>query len=324
MWVFIAHTRRCADTAKVAFVSNSRHLPQERQARAFVVLAAIAFATSGPLAKLSGGIPPAAVASLRTLLASLVLVGFRPRAFLRDVAKTSRRDRLRAGAAGVLLGLHFTAFIAGLALTSLPAGVALISLEPLAVIVAMAALHRVAPTRVELIGLAVATLGGIVVSSGARDGAHGALGDVLVLVAVVLYGVYVAFARGVSEALPPATYIALVYGVAGVSLVPWALASQLIAAPGKYDWPATALAATLALALVPTLVGHSLVQAAARFARPALVALVPPGETVGALIIGVLFMHVQPSTRELVGCALALCGAVLAARANAAIRPAPA
>ena len=73
----------------------------------------------------------------------------------------------------------------------------------------------------------------------------------------------------------------------------------------------------LALALVPTLIGHSLVQVAARFARPGLVALVSPGETVGSLAIGAALMHTFPSSRELLGTAVVLSGTLIAVIAGA-------
>lgn len=277
------------------------------RARGFVLFAALAFASSGPLAKLTVGMPPAWVASMRTLLAAFVLLAFRPRALARGIKAMSRRDLHLCTLAGVLLGLHFTTFIAGMGKTSLPAGVALLSLEPLSVIVACAIVFREMPTIREALGIGIAMVGGIIVASGASHGEHRIAGDLLVLVAVALYGLYVACARAASGNVAPATYITLVYLVAGLSLIPWGIATTTSA-----SWPQKALIATLALALVPTLVGHSLVQAAARFARPALLALVPPGETVGALILGALFMHTFPTLRELAGCTIALAGALVA------------
>jgi drug/metabolite transporter (DMT)-like permease len=271
-----------------------------------VVVAAAAFSTSGPLGKVASSIPAAAVASARTGLAALVLGLVAPRELARSVAALSRRERLGVLLAGGLLGAHFALFLGGLGATSLAAAVSLVSLEPLAVVLATFVAFRIRPTRRELAGLLVATVGAGVVASGAGAGDHRLAGDVMVLGAVVLFGAYVAAARGLRDAMPPTQYAAVVYGTASVVLLP--LAVPLVTARPQAD----ALGAVLGLALVPTLVGHTLVQRAARHAPPVLVALVCPGETVGALLIGAVAMGTLPTGREALGALLVICGAVLA------------
>jgi drug/metabolite transporter (DMT)-like permease len=80
---------------------------------------------------------------------------------------------------------------------------------------------------------------------------------------------------------------------------------------GRPAAPAASWAAVIALGLVPTLVGHTLVQRAARRVPPAIVALVSPGETVGSIAIGAL-MGRAPSAVECVGAALVIAGATVA------------
>lgn len=72
----------------------------------------------------------------------------------------------------------------------------------------------------------------------------------------------------------------------------------------------------LALGLIPTAIGHSLVQTAARRASPALVGLVAPGETVGSLAIGALVMGSSPTNSEAIGTAIILAGAILVAQSS--------
>jgi len=275
---------------------------------ALVVIASLAFATSGPLGKLSSGIPAIAVASLRTGLAAIVLALVDLRGLARALRALTRRQRVGVVVAGALLAAHFAFFLAGLVATSLAAAVALVSLEPLAVVLAAFLAFRLRPTRLELAGLVVATLGAIVVASAAGAGEHRIFGDLLVLVAVVLFGAYVAAARGLRDAMPATPYAAAVYGTASIVLLPFAVPLMVTS-----DAPSMrASAAVLGLALVPTLIGHTIVQRAARTAPPALVALVCPGETLGAILIGAVAMGTPPTTREACGAAIVLLGAILA------------
>jgi drug/metabolite transporter (DMT)-like permease len=129
-----------------------------------------------------------------------------------------------------------------------------------------------------------------------------------VLLAVLFFGGYVAAARGLRDAMPPLPYAAAVYGVASAVLAPFALVLVVRAPPP----PAAAWGAVLLLGVVPTLIGHTLLQTAARRLSPSLVALVSPGETVGSLAIGALALGAWPTGAEAAGALLVLLGATVA------------
>jgi drug/metabolite transporter (DMT)-like permease len=113
--------------------------------------------------------------------------------------------------------------------------------------------------------------------------------------------------------MPAVPYAAGVYGVSSLVLLPVVLPRIVgLAPPPASTWVALAL-----LGVIPTLVGHTLVQVAARTAPPTLVALVSPGETIGSLAIGAALLRKWPSPVEGVGAAIILAGAVLAIRAAA-------
>lgn len=273
-----------------------------------VVVASLAFATAGPLGKISSSIPAIVVACARTALAAIVLAFLARRELAPSLAKLTNRQRAGIAFAGALLAAHFALFLAGLATTSLAAAVSLVSLEPIAVVVAAFVAFRLRPTRRELVGLVVATIGAFVVSSAAGEGEHRLAGDLLVLGAVVLYGAYVAAARGLRDALLPLPYAVAVYAVASIVLLPVAIPLAMHASTPSRD----PLLAVVALALVPTAIGHSLVQTTARRASPALVALVAPGETLGSMAIGAFALGTPPTTLEAAGAAIILAGAALA------------
>ncbi len=274
---------------------------------ALVGVAAGAFATASPLGKAAAGVGFGPMAAGRCALAAVVLLAatWGPT----RVALRSLGTRARAGlvVAGVLLAGHFALFLGGLLSTSLAAAAALVSLEPLAVVVAAWIAFRERPTRAETLGLALATAGAVVVGLGAGQGEHRLLGDALVLGAVVLFGAYVAFARGLRATMPPAPYAACVYAVAAIALGPLALAGAGTAAGA----PGSAWLAVLGLGLVPTMLGHTTLQRAARHAPAAIVALACPGETVGSILIGAVTGH-APTAVELAGAGIVTLGACVA------------
>jgi drug/metabolite transporter (DMT)-like permease len=277
-----------------------------------VALAALAFSVSSPLAKLAAPVHPLVIAAGRTAVATLAIALLAPRRSVRAVLDLTTRQRLLLACAGALLAAHFAAFLGGLARTSLPAAVSLVSLEPMSVLLVAWLFFGLRPNRREALSVVLATVGALVVSSGAGEGEHRLDGDALVLLAVALYGGYVALARGLRDAMPMLPYAGAVYGVATVFLLPFAIA----ASEGAPLPPQRSVVAIVALGLVPTLIGHTLVQRAARRVSPAIVALVSPGETVGSLLISALVLSELPTRREALGALLVVVAAKLAVGAR--------
>jgi drug/metabolite transporter (DMT)-like permease len=278
----------------------------------FVVVAGLAFATSAPLARAARPADPIAIAFGRVALAAVLLSAVAPRVTMRSIHRAPGSARRATGLAGVLLGAHFACFLAGLDATSLPAAIALVSLEPVSVVLVSWAVHGERPLRLEVAGIALATLGAFVVAGGAGTGEHRAAGDLLVLVAVVLYGFYVAVTRSIRESIPARPAAAVIYATAALVLLP--LLYVVGPGEGRLFWPLPprVLIAIAALAIVPTIVGHTSVQVAARRLAPSTVALVSPGETVFGLVLGAVFVRASPSVIEASGAAVIVVGATLA------------
>lgn len=277
----------------------------------FVLVASCAFATSGPLARAARPADPLLVAAARVLIAAVFLFLLDFRGALRALAALPRRTAAKIFFTGALLGAHFALFLCGLDRTSLPAGISLVSLEPLSVVVWTWLLFRERPSRAEQAGVLLATAGAVIVAQDAGSGEHQLAGDLLVVGAVLLFGVYVAAARALKDALPPRTYAAAVYGSAAIALC---LALPLLpVSPGTTRSPPLgSWLPILGVALIPTLIGHTAVQTAARTLPPATVALVSPGETLGGIVIGLVALRATPKPLEIAGALLILSGSLIA------------
>lgn len=287
----------------------------------FVLFTSLAFAVSGPLARWARPTDPLLIAFGRLALAALLLGAFEARALRPALAGLTSRQRLTVIAAGALLAAHFACFQIGLDRTSLPAALSLVSLEPLSVVLCAWALLGMRPSRPEQIGVVVATAGALLVARGAGKGEHHLLGDVLVLVAVGLYGLYLTIARALKDALPARSYATLVYASAAAILAcALAVVPRDPAAAAIWPPPARGLLVIALIALVPTVLGHTAVQTASRFLSPAIVALVSPGETLGGIVLGAVFLGESPAATEIAGALIILAGSAIAIFAP---RPAP-
>jgi drug/metabolite transporter (DMT)-like permease len=277
----------------------------------FLLFASVAFATSSPIARFARPAHPLLLAFGRVALAAAVLILFDSGRIIAAVRALGIRQVGLIALAGSVLGAHFALFLWGLDRTSLPAAVSLVSLEPLSVVLCAWLMYGIRPARFEQLGVVVATAGALVMAQAAGTGEHRFFGDALVLGAVLLFGVYVNCARLWRDVLASRAYAALVYASAAL-----ALAVVVLTTPSaRNDLPALSthsLVAIAALGLVPTLFGHTMVQAAARWLSPSTVALVCPGETLGSLAIGWVLLGAAPVGTELTGAGMILGGTFLA------------
>jgi drug/metabolite transporter (DMT)-like permease len=281
------------------------------KAAVVVLIASICFATSGPLARVAYPADPLVIAAGRTALAGGLLLAASAGPTARAVRALSWGKLAQIAGAGALLAAHFWCFLAGLASTSLPAAVTLVSLEPIAVVLTAWAAFGARPSRGEGVGVALATLGALVLvlvglkagAGGASRGEHTLGGDLLVLAAVALYGLYLGAAKALAGLLPAGAYASLVYLSAGALLAAGAALSGATLALPQGAWLAIA-----ALGIIPTLGGHTLVQWATRHVPASVVALVSPGETVGSLLISAALLGEAPRGLEWLGALLSLGG----------------
>lgn len=280
------------------------------RAIAFVALASISFSVSSPIARFARPAHALFVAFGRVALASLILFALDAPGVIRHFRHLNPATRLRIFICGALLGAHFALFQAGLDATSLPAAVSLVSLEPVGVVFAALVFFRELPSRREQVGVVLATIGAAVIAFAAGSGEHKLAGDLLVLASVALFGFYVAAARSIKDALPPQHAGSMIYAVAAfviLLVLPYAGAFSNIP-----ELPMRSFLAIAGVAIIPTIIGHTSVQAAARWLPPAIVSLVSPGETLGGLLVAAIFLHEIPKPQECVGAALILSGVLFA------------
>ncbi|MEO8194755.1 MAG: DMT family transporter [Gemmatimonadales bacterium] len=279
-------------------------------------LLGISFA--GPLVRLSHADPLAIAAwrlgfSLVIVAAALVMTGE-----WRDWRRLTFRDMALATVAGVALAFHFWAWNASVHLTTIAASVTLVSLQPAFIVAISAVFLRETPTRRQLIGIAVAIAGAMVIAApawregGATSAAGALLGNILASSAAVTAAIYYSIGRLLRARYGIWAYVGLAYTACALTLLLMAVATAAPLAPQ----PPRELAIFAALALGPMLLGHTGMNWALKFFPAYVVNLVVLGEPVGATILGALIPGIAevPSVATLIGGVMVLTGVVIAAR----------
>ncbi len=135
--------------------------------------------------------------------------------------------------------------------------------------------------------------------------AHMLAGDALAFISALAFAFYSTLGRRERDRLPLLTYAAWIYFIAGVAVLPFALAA------GTHRFTPAGVAAALYLAAVPLAAGHTLYNAALRRMHPAAVNIIASMEVIGGILLAWLVLGEVPGAHALVGAALTLLGVVL-------------
>ncbi|OHD24970.1 MAG: hypothetical protein A2064_07570 [Spirochaetes bacterium GWB1_66_5] len=231
--------------------------------------------------------PAPAVASLRMLLAGLLLLPFSLGALRRAWRERGPGSFLRLLAPGLLLSAHFQCWVLGLRHTSVANATFLMCLTPVFFALAQrfGARKPLPAYTIASLGLAAAGAGWLLLQGGGR---LGRLGDLLVLAAGLLYVGYLLAARRVAGDLPHLAFAQTIYFWGGLSGLPVALLAGGLPEGALGD--TVSLAALAGLVLFPTLIGHTSVNFGVRHLSPLTVSFFSLAEPVVATAAALLLL----------------------------------
>jgi len=252
---------------------------------------------------------PIAIAFYRMGLAAVILFPFGIRGLWPSLGKLSVPERMSLLASGLFLGFHFAAWISSLSYTSISNSVILVSTQPFFVAAAEAIIWKAKIERRTVWGMVMAFAGmTIISSSGFSLGSERILGDFLALIGAVCAGGYLLLGRRIRQSLDNRHYILSVYSLAAMTLFVIALVTR--SPLTGFTWPTWGY--FLLLALIPTIVGHSLYNYLLRYIRAHLVGITILGEPIGASVFAVLIFAEYPSPATYAGGIMILSGIALA------------
>jgi drug/metabolite transporter (DMT)-like permease len=275
----------------------------------------LAISTAAPLIKLLPHVPALVVAAYRLAFAAIALV---PVGYIQARTQPVHLVRWRWWviiAAGIFLALHFTAWITSLRYTSVASSVTLVTLNPLFLALACYLLWDERLTWWLGLGIVLAITGSLcIVWSDAQEPAtafgSALFGDGLALCGALMASAYLLCGRVVRPYMALSIYVGLVYTCAALVLI---LSCLLYGLPLQGYSGQTYLLLAL-LALIPQVVGHTILNWALAHLSPTLVALAILGEPVGATFLAFVFLGEPVSGLQGIGAVLILSGIALGQR----------
>jgi drug/metabolite transporter (DMT)-like permease len=236
----------------------------------------IASATAVIMIKASR-IPWAELSSYRVLVAAVALAPL----FVRDLRRHRAAygpDHLRGALLpGLLLGLHFLTWVVGARMTTAANASLIVNMVPVAMPFLLLYLIRERLTLGEIGGVVLAVGGmALLTASDAHVSAESMRGDLLCFGSMLLYATYMAFGRKNRHYPTIWLYVVPVYLVAGV----FCFLVSLTQGSPIHEYPPKEILLILGLGIIPTVMGHSILNYAMRHLRGQVVALANMGQVI--------------------------------------------
>lgn len=275
-----------------------------------LTVAILAVSTAAIMVRLSTA-PPLPVAFWRLAFATLLLAPPTLAWHRADLQALTPREIGTLALVGVVLGVHFATWIASLYLTTVAASVVLVTTHPVLVGLGSGRLLGEPLTGRGWFGVLLALAGAAVIVAVDRGlGVGNLLGDALALTGAAAMAVYLLAGRHVRQRLPVLPYVLVVYGSATVSL---GLATLVSGQPFT-GYPLQDWLLFLGLAVVPMILGHTLLNWSLEHLPAPVVSTTILGEPLGSTVLAWLILSEVPPTGTLLGGAVVLAGILLVAR----------
>ncbi|HUV15005.1 MAG TPA: DMT family transporter [Pelolinea sp.] len=265
--------------------------------------------------------PSLIIAAFRLGFSSIILFPFFITGKWRDIQKLNQKEILLLIFSGIFLAAHFASWIKSLELTNVLSSVVLVTTTPIWVSLFSYYFLKERLGRTFYTGLIISLIGVIIISAGSKclfqdlsidcdlPGfeilfGEAFSGNILALLGAICAAGYFLCGKELRPKMTNITYVFFVYSIASILLfiiVLFSGASNLELLRAEIIW-------LLLLALIPQLIGHSLVNWALGLLPASYVSLSLLGEPVGSAILAFLILGETPAVLQIVGSILIVFG----------------
>lgn len=294
-----------------------------------LVVATLAVSTSSIFIRFAqmDGAPSLVIAALRMSIATMLIAPIALTRHWDEIKRFTRTEMLLGVFSGIFLALHFATWITSLEYTSVASSVVFVGTGPLWVALLSPMLLKEHISRVAIIGLALAVIGGAIIGladacvwdgglvcQSLQDALQGRAmwGNFLALMGAWAVTGYLIIGRKLRAGTSLVPYIFLVYGMAAVTLV----IILFVSGNTPFGYEAKTYGWIFLLAAIPQLIGHTTYNWALKYLNATLVAVTVLGEPIGSATLAFFLLNETPALMTLVGGALILVGIFLSSRSE--------
>lgn len=292
-----------------------------------LIVATLAVSTSSIFIRFAqmDGAPSLVIAALRMSIATLLIAPVALTRHWDEIKRFTRTEVLLGIFSGIFLALHFATWITSLEYTSVASSVVFVGTGPLWVALLSPMLLKEHISRVAIVGLAVAVVGGAIIGlsdacvwdgglvcQSLQDALQGRAmwGNFLAVMGAWAVTGYLIIGRKLRSGTSLVPYIFLVYGMAAITL----LIILFVSGNSPFGYEAKTYGWIFLLAAIPQLIGHTTYNWTLKYLTAALVSVTVLGEPIGSAILAFFLLNETPSLMTIAGGILILVGISLSSR----------
>jgi drug/metabolite transporter (DMT)-like permease len=274
---------------------------------------AAALSTAAVLVKMTAA-PAAVVAFYRMFFTVLLMTPVILLFYRSEWRVLQQRDWLFCKLSGLFLGLHFVLWFESLQYTSVASSVVLVTLQPLFTFAGGYLFYKEKVGLKALLGGCLAILGAIVICWGDfQVGGLALLGNALALLGAVMVSAYWLVGQRARRKLSMMMYTYIVYSFSALFILVYVLVSK----QPLIGFELNTWLIFVALAVFPTLLGHSIFNWSLRWVSASVVSVTVLFEPVGAALLAYVILDENLQWTQWIGGTLILSGIYVFIRQHA-------
>lgn len=264
---------------------------------AAVVVGVISVSTSAILVKLCNA-PSGVIAFYRLFFSVLFMVPIFLKKHMKEMRLITKKDFIISAIAGILLAFHFILWFESLNYTSVASSTVLVTMQPLFAFIGTYIFFKETLTGKAIVSGIIAVAGSVIISWGDfRMNGSALFGDLLALIACALITAYLLLGQTVRKRISLIPYTFIVYLISSVTLLIYTLAVKQPLYPYKTsNWVYFVL-----LAIVPTLLGHTLFNWSLKWVSTSIISVAILFEPVGATILAYFLLNEHTVWSQIMG-----------------------
>lgn len=272
-------------------------------AQTAIPIAIVAVSSAAIFIRFSGS-HPIAVAFYRMFFSAALLLVFMP-PYLGSLKKNTKKEWLTLITTGLFLAIHFSAWIASLDHTSVASSSILVSTHPLLVAWISSWYLGERTSLKAYSGIGIALIGVVVMAfSNYRVSGRALFGDMLALIGMVAMAGYILRGRKIRQKMDVIPYAFVVYLFSSIFLAIFSIPFSTTFA----IYPAREYLLFFALALIPTVFGHTFFNWGLKHVKARIISVSFLGEPMGASVLALLILKEIPPALTVFGGGITLIG----------------
>lgn len=273
-----------------------------------IVIGVIAVSTSAILVKLATPAPAGIIAFYRMFLAVAIMLPVIIIKYRDEIKRVSKKNWILAAFSGLFLALHFILWFESLNMTSVASSVVLVTLQPIFAFIGTYFFFGERFSVAATISLFITIFGSVIISWGDFQVSGMALiGDILALLGAVAVTGYFLIGQQLRRTESLMVYTFIVYSISSIVLFVY----NLILQNDFFSYTPTIWLWFLALAVIPTFLGHTLFNWALKWVSTSRISMAMVFEPIGASVLAYFILGEVVTASQWLGGTIVIFGLFL-------------